>query len=252
MRARLPGIAALLLALLLALAAPAALAVDRRDQGRGIPQRKETLQKVQEIVSRPEFAGSDEEEGGILLLLTNLLSDLVDAVKRLRETNRALYLTIVGWLATTVFVIVGHVGWTVWRGAAAPRSPGGARAGTFDPTLASRAARDPERMLALAEAEAAAGRPAAGVPWLYLALLFRLERAGRVEFDPARTALEYADALARRPADRALWLGFLDAHDPVVFGARDCTPGAFAGLRERARAPLPEAPPGGVYHTVIQ
>ncbi len=237
---RLAGALALVLALLLSLAAPAALALDRREQGGGVPKRKETLEKVQEIVARPEFAGSDEEEGGILLILTNLLSDLVDQVKSLRETNRALYFTIVGWLAATLFVIVGHVGWTVWRGSGSGRAPGAARAAILDPVLATRAGRDPERMLARAEAEAAAGRPGAGVPWLYLALLFRLERAGRVEFDPARTGLEYADALARRPADRGLWLRFLDAHDPVVFGARDCPAAGFEDLLRRARAPLPE------------
>jgi hypothetical protein len=100
-------------------------------------------------------------------------------------------------------------------------------------------------MLARADREAAAGRPGTAVPWLYLALLFRLERAGRLEFDAARTALEYADALAGRPADRGLWLSFLDAHDPVVFGARDCTPAAFADLRRLAAAPLPGDGRGG-------
>ena len=238
MRRFLPG-----LFLLLLLAGPAA-AGDRRDRGAGPPPPRETVEKVLEVLDRPEFRGSDQEEEGLLLLLSNLLSDFVDAVKRLRQGRRGLYWTIVGWLAATLLVIVGHVAWTVWKGSGpGAGGPAGNRA-LLDPALATRAGRDPERMLARADA-AAAARPAEGIPWLYLALLFRLERAGRLEFDPARTGLEYADALARRPADRLLWRAFLDAHDPVVFGATDCPREAYDALRRRALAPLPEVPPAG-------
>jgi hypothetical protein len=236
--------AALLLLLLVLLAdfaaAPAASAADRRDGGGGPPTPRETVEKVIEVLGRPEFAGSEEEEEGLLLILANMLSDFVDAVKRLRRTNRTVYWTIVGWLASTLLVIVGHVAWTVWRGGAGAAAAEARRPSAADPALATRAGRDPERMLAGADGAAAAGRHAEGVPWLYLALLFRLERAGRVEFDPARTGLEYADALARRPSDRTLWTGFLDRHDPVVFGARPCPPGEFEEMRRLASAPLPE------------
>ena len=200
---------------------------------------------MMQILARPEYAGSEEDEEGFLLIMANLLSDLVDAVKRLRQDNRLLYWSIVGWLAATLLAIVGHVAWTVWKGTSAGRPQGGGRAALLDPALATRAGRDPDRMLARAEEAADAGRLAEAVTWLYLALLFRMERAGRLEFDPARTGLEYADALSRRPADRRLWLDFLDAHDPVVFGARSCPAGTFEDLRRRALAPLPEAPRGG-------
>jgi hypothetical protein len=238
--------AALFLALLgvLLLAPGRALAGDRRDRGEGPPTPQETVQKVMDILGRPEFEGSEAEDEGLLLLLSNMLSDLVDEVKRLRRSNRLLYWTIVGWLASTLLVIVGHVAWTVWRGSSAAGGPASARDALLDPALATRAGRDPDRMLARADAEAAAGRAAGGAAWLYLALLFRLERAGRLEFDPARTGLEYADALARRPEDRRLWLGFLDRHDPVVFGTRPCGREEFDALRRAALAPLPE-PAGG-------
>ena len=49
-------------------------------------------------------------------------------------------------------------------------------------------------------------------------------------------------ALARRPADRRLWGEFLGAHDPVVFGGRDCPREAYDELRRRALAPLPGEP----------
>jgi hypothetical protein len=229
----------------LAAAPAAAAAADRRDGGGGPPTPRETIDVLLEVLGRPEFEGSEEEEEGLLLVLSNLLSDLVDEVKRLRETHRGVYRLLVGWLAATVLAIVGHVAWSVWRGSAGSRAGSAARASPLDPALATRAGRDPARMLARADAAAAAGRPAEAVPWLYLALLFRLERAGRLEFDAARTGREYADALARRPADRSLWNGFLDAHDPVVFGARPCDGAALAGLRARALAPLPEEPRGG-------
>ncbi len=243
---RLPALPLLLLlpAVLLLLAAPASAAGDRRDRGAGAPAPRETVEKVLEVVGRPEFRGSDEEDEGLLLLLSNLLSDLVDALKRLREARKALYWTIVGWLGATLLAVVGHVAWTVWKGAGSRGSSAAARAGLLDPALATRAGRDPARMLARAD-EAAALRPADGIPWLYLLLLFRLERAGRLEFDAARTGLEYADALARRPGDRAMWRAFLDAHDPVVFGGRDCPREAYEDLRRRALSPLPEVPPAG-------
>jgi hypothetical protein len=226
-----PVLAALVL---LALAAPAAPAREGPP-----PTPRETVEKVLEVLGRPEFAGSEEEDEGLLLVLANLLSDLVEAVKRLRTTHRTIYWTIVGWLCATLCAVVGHVAWTVWKGSAGSGPRSGPRAAHLDPALATRAGRDPARMLARAD-EAAAARPADGVPWLYLALLFRLERAGRLEFDPARTGLEYADALARRPEDRRLWTAFLDGHDPVVFGLADCPRAAFEDLRRAALAPLPE------------
>lgn len=235
----------LLLLSLLLLAAPAVAGPDRRASDPNPPTQREVVERTMEILNRPEFAGSDEDEVGLLLILSNLLSDFVDGVKRLRRTNPALYGTIVGWLVATLLIIVGHVAWTVWRGTAGSRARGPSRASPFDPALATRAGRDPDRMVERADREAAAGRPGDAVPWLYLALLFRLERAGRLEFDPARTGLEYADALARRPADRSLWLGFLDRHDPVVFGGRAVAADDLADLRARALAPLPEDARGG-------
>jgi hypothetical protein len=239
----LPALLAVVVLAFLALAGPAARAADRRDAGAGPPTPRETVEKVMEIVNRPEFEGSDQDEEGLLLILANMLSDLVDAVKRLRRTDPVVYGAIVAWLLVTLLTIVGHVAWTVWKGGAAP-GPRAAGVLLLDPALATRAGRDPDRMLARADRAASGGRPADGVPWLYLALLFRLERAGRVEYDPARTGLEYADALARRPADRRLWNEFLDLKDPVVFGTRDCAAEEFADLRRRALAPLPEEPRG--------
>lgn len=227
-----------LLALALGAAAPA-LAGDRRDAGQGPPTEREVVDTLMSILNRQEFEGSEEDEEGLLLLLANLLSDLVDQVKHLRKTNPLLYGTIVGWLAATLLAIVGHVGWTVWKGGRGGASPRRAGAAILDPALATRAGRDPARMLARAEAAAAAGRRAEAAPWLYLALLFRLERAGRVEFDAARTGLEYADAMAGRAGDRRLWLDFLDFHDPVVFGERPCSAEALDEMRRRATEPLP-------------
>ena len=233
---------ALLLLLLLVplLVAVPALAADRRAANPAPPTPREVVEKTMEVLHRPEFAGSDEDEEGFLLVLSNMLSDLVDGVKRLRATNPLLYGTIVAWLVATLLAIVGHVAWTVWRGGGSAGARGGGPAALLDPALATRAGRDPARMLQRADGAAAAGRPAEAVPWLYLALLFRLERAGRVEFDAARTGLEYADDLARRPGDRALWLAFLDGHDPVVFGGRECSKEVLADLRERALTPIQE------------
>ena len=227
-----------LLAVLLG-AAAATRAGERRDAGAPPPTRQETVERIVRIVNRPEFEGSDQEEEGLLLLLSNLLSDAVEWVKRLRKSDPVVYGTFVAWLVATLLAIVGHVAWTVWKGGRPGRGPRAAGVLLLDPALATRAGRDPDRMLSRADRAAAGGRPAEGVPWLYLALLFRMERAGRVEFDPARTGLEYADALARRPGDRRLWLDFLDRHDPVVYGGRECPVAAFDGLRRLAAAELP-------------
>jgi hypothetical protein len=203
------------------------------------------VERLADILSRPEFEGSEEDEEGFLLLLANLLSDLVDGVKRLRRTNPLLYGTVVAWLVATLLAITGHVAWTVWRGGRGGGRPARAGADLLDPALATRAGRDPARMLARAEAAAAAGRRSEAVPWLYLALLFRLERAGHLEFDPARTGLEYADALARRPEERRRWLAFLDLHDPVVFGERDCGARDLEALRRLAAGAPGEGTGGG-------
>jgi hypothetical protein len=234
------ALAVLLLAAAAWWPAATALAADRRAEGLPPPDRREVVGRLLEILQRPEFEGSEEEEEGLLLLLANLLSDFLDRVKELRRTDPVVYHTIVGWLVITLVVIVGHVAWTVWRGGIA--GPRRARGGDplLEAALASRTARDPDRMLARAAALAGDGRRAEATPWLYLALLFRLERAGRVEFDAARTGLEYADALARHPAERRRWLRFLDDHDPVVFGERPCSDEAFGRMRALAEPPVGE------------
>lgn len=234
--------AALAVAGLVALLAPSPLparAAEGPLAGGPAPTPREVVGKLVEILARPEFEGSDEEEEGLLLVLANLLSDLVDRVKEMRRSDPVIYGTLVAWLALSLLAILGHVAWTVWRGGVAGRAGGRRGDGALDPALATRAGRDPDRMLARADAEAAAGRIAEAIPWLYLALLFRLERAGRLAFDPARTGLEYADALAPRPGDRRLWLRFLRLHDPVVFGARPCAAGTLEEMRGMATAPLP-------------
>ena len=242
MKALLPPLLALLALLAALLPCGTAAAADRRRSDPAPPTRREVMERTVEILNRPEFAGSGEDEEGLLLVLSNMLSDLVDGAKRLRTTNPFLYATVVGWLVATLLAIVGHVAWTVWRSGGSRAGAGrrGRRQDTPHPTPARP---DPGRLLAPAAREAAAGRHAEGVPWLYLALLFRLEREGLLEFDAARTGLEYADLLARLPAARALWLSFLDVHDPVVFGTGDCGAAAFGDLRSRALAPLPRSGP---------
>ena len=240
--------ALLLLPVLLSALVPAALvrpafAGDRRLDGLPPPSQREVVDRILLILNRPEFEGSDEEEEGLLLILANFLSDIVDRVKLLRKTDPVVYATLVTWIVLTVLAIVAHVAWTVWRGGASGRLGRGGANPLLDPALATRAGRDPTGMLARADGAAAAGRFGEAAAWLYLSLLFRFEREGRVLFDPARTGLEYADQLALRPGDRLHWLGFLDGHDPVVFGTRTCTEREFAALRERATASLP--PPAG-------
>jgi hypothetical protein len=200
------------------------------------PSRRDIVDTVLDIVNRPEFEGSEEEDEGLLLILANMLSDFLDRVKDLRRSDPVVYVTIMGWLVLTVLAIVGHIAWTVWRGGGA--GPGSARrvgTGLHDPELASREGRDPARMLARAEAAVREGDRRAAVVWLYLALLFRHERAGLLRFDPSSTGLQYADALARRPEDRVRWLRMLDLHDPVVFGGRTCTDATLETLRLAAR-----------------
>ncbi len=233
-------------ALLLLAVGAAALLADRAVAGDGRedpPTRREVVETVLDIVNRPEFEGSEEEEEGLLLALANMLSDFLDSVKDLRRTDPVIYVTLISWLTLTVLAILGHLAWTVWRGGAAGTASARRGGPMDDPALASRAGRDPERMLRRAEAALGSGDRREAVAWLYLALLFRMERAGLVEFDPARSALEYADALARHGPRRARWLAFLGDHDPVVFGGRPCGDDALA--RMRAAAAEPVEPAGG-------
>jgi hypothetical protein len=237
---RIASLAALLLALLAAAAGAAAQDVGAAAAPRAAPDptARVVLDKVLEVVHRPEFEGSEEEEEGLLLILANLLSDFVDSVREMKRTNPIAYGAIWAWLLLTVTAITGHIAWTVWKGGAGGASRRGG-ASVLDPALATRAGRDPERMLARAEEARARDGLEAAVPWLYLALLFRLERAGLVEFDPSRTGLEYADALARHAAARETWTSFLRRHDPVVFGERRCGEADFAAMEAAARGPVP-------------
>ncbi|MHC4821083.1 MAG: hypothetical protein ACYTDX_05115, partial [Planctomycetota bacterium] len=132
---------ALLLLIVSWCGAPAALAGDRRLEGKPAPSEREIVSLMLDILQRPEFEGSEEEEEGLLLLMANLLSDLLDWIKELRRTDPVVYATIVGWLVVTLLVIVAHVAWTIWRGGSGGRRRTGSVDLLLDPALATRAGR---------------------------------------------------------------------------------------------------------------
>ncbi|HEU0016577.1 MAG TPA: DUF4129 domain-containing protein [Longimicrobium sp.] len=80
---------------------------------------------------------------------------------------------------------------------------------------------------------AAAGRLREAAVALYQALLLRLEAAGAVRYDPAKTPGEYRREARAHPQARALG-GFLRLFEPVAFGGRALDAAGWERLRAAA------------------
>jgi len=156
---------------------------------------------LQRILARPEFRQAHNE------WLYALLSDLA---RRLREWWNAhmagrvaglaehapiLYWTVVALLFLLLSFILYHIFWTLRSAFRTGRR----RDRRIGPAAPEAPLSEPQTLVELADAAAAAGRFAEALRYLYLALIHQLDRRDIVRYDLSHTNQEYVRQARRHP-----------------------------------------------------
>ncbi len=194
------------------------------------PTAGEVERALAEVFARPEF--SPREPSLLARSLSRALQWIADLLPRptLSEGNARL----VWWIVIAIILVAtaalalrlarGLARW--WR--ARERSKVVGVAGGL---VAVKPAADWE---AAADTAAAEGRWREAVLALYQALLLRLDTAGALRYDPAKTPGDYRREVRRDQRARGALNAFLGPFEPIAFGARPADAAAFERLRTTA------------------
>lgn len=156
---------------------------------------------LQTILARPEFREMHAAwlQELIMRWLQRLLQWWQDHVSgrldRLLEGAPVLYWTIVGVLTLVALVLIYHIYLTLRSAFGTGRRRRRPEAPSQPTTLS-----EPQRLLEQAETAAAAGRFAEALRYLYLALIFQLDRHDILRYDLSYTNQEYVRQARRHPA----------------------------------------------------
>lgn len=191
---------------------------------------------LERVYARPELA--PREPGpldGIREAIGRVLARIGEwflGFGALRGENPVVFWLVMAVLIAAGLAIVGYfIRNTLLRlgqEPAGPRTPRGP-AGALD--ARARTAGEWEEQ---ARASAAAGRFRDAAVALYQALLLRLEAAGALRYDPAKTPGDYRRETRGRDAAAGALTGFLRTFEPVVFGGRALDAEGYDRLRGAA------------------
>jgi hypothetical protein len=199
-----------------------------------LPTDAQVRAALERVYARPELA--PQEPGpldGVRAALARLMSRIgqwFSSFGDLRGESPIVYWLVMGSLIALGLGIIGFFVYnTLLRlgdgGGTAPRAAR-APAGTID--ARARTAAEWEEEAARA---AAAGRFRDAAVALYQALLLRLEAAGVVRYDPAKTPGDYRREARRSPQAAGALTAFLRGFEPVVFGGRALDAAGYDRLR---------------------
>ncbi len=224
-----PGILALILLLFVASLTPALAEQPEKP----IPP-SEVEGRLQEILSRPEFASRHSPWGRMVARWLGRLQDrLGEGVEGLPGffswlwTNHpAVYILIVSWLLLTALFILGHMGFILYQSVRAGRAAAaGERAGP------GRRARflgeKPGKFIRRAEEAADEGRFLEAATTLYLGLLAYQSRAGAIVPGRGKTNWDYVQEFGRQ-YDADPMAGFSRVLDRCLYGGRQCDRNTYA------------------------
>jgi hypothetical protein len=202
----------------------------------GIPTAAQVDEALRRTYARPELA--PREPGAMdgvrewWRQLWARIGDFFDRFGGLRTDSPFVYWMVVGVLVVAGVAILGYLLWSTLMGMAdrgAVERPGTARGGA--PNARARSAAEWEEE---ARRAAAAGRYREGAMALYQALLLRLEAAGAVRYDAAKTPGDYRREARRDPRAAGMLTAFLRGFEPAVFGGRSLDGEGYERLRAAA------------------
>lgn len=202
-----------------------------------IPTAAQVDEALRRTYARPELA---PREPGALDGLREWwrqvwarIGDWFDRFGDLRTDSPVVYWIVIGVLVAAALGILGYLLWSTLVGM-------GDR-GSVDPSETRRAGPAPNaRARSAAEWEEEARRAAAAARYreaalaLYQALLLRLEAAGVVRYDPAKTPGDYRREARRDARASGALTAFLRGFEPAIFGGRALDGEGYERLRAAA------------------
>lgn len=200
-----------------------------------IPTAAEVDQALRRVYARPEL--QPRESGAMDAFrewrreLFARIGEWLSRFGALRSDSPVVYWLVIGALAAAGAAIVGYLLWNTFqrleeRGAAPRRTAG--------PGPVNARARTAAEWEEEARRAAAEGRYRDAAVALYQALLLRLESAGVLRYDPAKTPGDYRREARRDPRAAGALTAFLRGFEPVVFGGRTLDGEGYERLRAAA------------------
>lgn len=176
------------------------------------PTEEEVRRRLAEVLARPEF--SPQGRNTLFERVLRLVFEFLRSLGGLHDSAPVLYwLLLVGCLVLLA-LLVAHIAWTVRRVLFTSARPGGGAAAGEQRGRLSLAFRDEARRLA----EQADYTEA--IRCLFLALVYRFDESGRVNFQQAYTNREYLALFADRPTLQQGLKVFVDTLDDYWYGQR--------------------------------
>lgn len=201
-----------------------------------LPTAPDVARAVEKVYTRPELA---PPEKGLLDPLWEAIGRLMDRIGAalgrafggLVTDNPFLFRVILVVLGALCLALIVYLLYATLGRLSQPDPAAGERASVS--AGAVRRPRDVNGWEEEARRLAAAGQYREAAMALYQALLLRMEAAGAVRYDPAKTPGDYR--MEARPHSLSRPLGaFLRAFEPAVFGGRTLDAGAYERLRGAA------------------
>lgn len=201
-----------------------------------LPTEPQVRSALERVYARPELApkppGPFDGIREAFARAMRRLADWLGGFGDLRGESPILYWLVMGTLiALGLGIIAYFIRATLLRlgdGGEAPRvarAPGGA----IDARARTAGEWEEE-----ARRAAAAGRYRDAAVALYQALLLRLEAAGALRYDPAKTPGDYRRETRKAPQAAGALTSFLRGFEPVVFGGRALDAAGYDRLRGAA------------------
>jgi Domain of unknown function (DUF4129) len=200
-----------------------------------LPTDAQVQQALREVYARPELAprtpGPLDGLGRAVRRVLAAIGEWLGGFAGLHSENPVIFWMVIGALILVGVAIVAYfIRSTLARldeHAAAPR----VRPAGDGVDARARTAGEWEEE---ARRAAAAGRYREAAVALYQALLLRLEAAGALRYDPAKTPGDYRRETRRAPQAAGALTAFLRGFEPVVFGGRALDAAGYDRLRGAA------------------
>ncbi|HEX5870227.1 MAG TPA: DUF4129 domain-containing protein [Longimicrobium sp.] len=162
------------------------------------------------------------------------IGQFFDRFGDLRSDSPFLYWLVIGVLVAAALAIVGYLLWSTLLRMEARGGESGAQGAPRPAAAPNARARTAPEWEEAARRAAAEGRYREAAVALYQALLLRLEAAGALRYDPAKTPGDYRRETRRDPRAAGMLTAFLRGFEPAVFGGRALDGDGYERLRAAA------------------
>lgn len=200
-----------------------------------LPTEPQVRAALERVYARPELAprqpGPMDGVSAFFRRVLGRINEWFESFGALRGDSPVVYYLVIGAL---VALGLGIIGYFVWKTLSGLEEGGTTRTARGPGPVLDARARTAGEWEDEARRAAAAGRFRDAAVALYQALLLRLEAAGILRYDPAKTPGDYRREARRDPRAAGALGTFLRGFEPVVFGGRALDAAGYDRLRGAA------------------